>query len=48
MAAKQFRRSKKKDLDGELDNMEMNRSKNKIIWKKIPVRRWLNNFSYSF
>ena len=41
-------KKQKKDLDGELDNMEMNRSKNKIIWKKIPLRRWLNNFSYPF
>ena len=47
-ASEAVQKKQKEDLVGELDNMEMNRSKNKIIWKKIPLRRWLNNLSYSF
>ena len=50
MAAKQ-----KEDLDGELENVDgvaelrkWTEAKNKVVWQKIPLMRWLNDFSYSF
>ena len=49
------KKRKEEDLDGELENVDgvaelrkWTEAKNKVVWQKIPLMRWLNDFSYSF